>query len=157
MRKHAISFIFRWSRYLCPEEYLPSNLEFSRENGVHIFQYGIEGAKEPFIDIPEDVVREALVQLVDVRNHPVLIHCNKGKHRTGVIVGSLRRLMCWSLTSIFDEYRRFAGAKVRMLDQQFIELFNPNIPWNDDHLPSWIPSPSGKRIIDETGRVIVRR
>jgi hypothetical protein len=28
------------------------------------------------------------------------------------------------LTSIFDEYRRFAGAKVRMLDQLFMELFD---------------------------------
>lgn len=39
-------------------------------------------------------------------------------------MGCLRKVQNWSLTSIFDEYRRFAGAKVRMLDQQFMELFD---------------------------------
>lgn len=28
------------------------------------------------------------------------------------------------LTPIFDEYRRFAGSKARLTDQQFIELFD---------------------------------
>lgn len=46
------------------------------------------------------------------------------QHRTGCLVGCLRKVQNWSLTSIFDEYRRFAGAKVRMLDQQFMELFD---------------------------------
>ena len=32
--------------------------------------------------------------------------------------------MRWSITSIFDEYRRFAGNKARRADQEFIELFN---------------------------------
>jgi tyrosine-protein phosphatase SIW14 len=111
--------------FMCPEEYLPANVEFARTHGIRIFQYGVEGNKEPFIDIPDDVIREALLHLVDVRNHPLLIHCNKGKHRTGVVVGALRKMQNWSLTSIFDEYRRFAGTKVRMLDQQFVELFVP--------------------------------
>jgi len=75
------------------------------------------------VDIPEDAIRDALLVLLDSRNHPILIHCNKGKHRTGCLVGCLRKLQRWSLTSIFDEYRRFAGTKVRVLDQQFIELF----------------------------------
>ena len=30
----------------------------------------------------------------------------------------------WAMTSIFDEYRRFAGTKARLLDLQFIELFD---------------------------------
>eukprot|EP00762_Andalucia_godoyi_P006682 ANDGO_06157.mRNA.1 putative tyrosine-protein phosphatase At1g05000 len=111
--------------FMCPEEYLPANVEFSDRHGIQILQYGVEGNKEPFIDIPDDVIRAALVQLVDPSNHPILIHCNKGKHRTGVMVGALRKTQNWSLTAIFDEYRRFAGTKVRMLDQQFIELFVP--------------------------------
>jgi hypothetical protein len=46
------------------------------------------------------------------------------QQREGCLVGCLRKVQNWSLTSIFDEYRRFAGAKVRMLDQQFMELFD---------------------------------
>ena len=56
-------------------------------------------------------------------NHPLLIHCNKGKHRTGCLVGCFRRLCGWSLTAIFEEYRIFSAPKQRFVDQQFIELF----------------------------------
>lgn len=35
--------------------------------------------QEPFDNIPEDVICAALVQILDRRNHPILIHCNKGK------------------------------------------------------------------------------
>ena len=54
----------------------------------------------------------------------MLIHCNKGKHRTGCLIGCLRKVQQWSLTVIFDEYRRFAEPKPRFLDQQYIELFD---------------------------------
>lgn len=77
--------------------------------------------------------------LLDVRNHPLLIHCNKGKHRTGCLVGCLRKVQRWSLTSIFDEYRRFAGNKVRILDQQFIELFQiSSVRYRAKHKPAWL-------------------
>ena len=109
--------------YLCPERYADNNMEFCRTHNIKVLQFGIEGNKEPFVHIPEEAIRRAVEQLCDPRNHPILIHCNKGKHRTGVLVGCLRKVQQWSLTSIFDEYRRFAGSKVRMLDQQFIELF----------------------------------
>lgn len=32
------------------------------------------------------------------------------------------------LTPIFDEYRRFAGSKARLTDQQYIELFDTSDP-----------------------------
>jgi tyrosine-protein phosphatase SIW14 len=64
----------------------------------------------------------ALSVVLDAVNHPVLVHCNKGTHRTGCVVACLRKHQRWSLTSIFAEYRRFAGTRVRVLDQQFIEL-----------------------------------
>ncbi|KAJ1493153.1 hypothetical protein T484DRAFT_1769354 [Baffinella frigidus] len=32
----------------------------------------------------------------------------------------------WNLTSIFEEYRRYAGSKVRVLNEQFVELFSPS-------------------------------
>jgi tyrosine-protein phosphatase SIW14 len=34
--------------------------------------------------------------------------------------------------------RRFAGSKVRILDQQFIELFNLDIPYEPKYKPSWL-------------------
>ncbi|XP_022727925.1 probable tyrosine-protein phosphatase At1g05000 isoform X2 [Durio zibethinus] len=122
---------------LCPEPYPEANTEFLKSNGIRLFQFGIEGYKnapyhsmkhtgvtiwsfmtEPFVNIPEDTIREALKVVIDVRNHPVLIHCNRGKHRTGCLVGCLRKLQRWCLSSVFDEYQRFAAAKARVSDQR---------------------------------------
>lgn len=99
-------------------------MEFLKSNGIKLFQFGIEGYKEPFVNIPEDIIREALKVVLDVRNHPVLIHCKRGKHRTGCLVGCLRKLQRWCLTSVFDEYQRFAAAKARVADQRFMEMFD---------------------------------
>ncbi|KAJ7964795.1 Tyrosine-protein phosphatase [Quillaja saponaria] len=109
---------------MCPEPYPETNMEFLKANGIKLYQFGIEGYKEPFVNIPEDTIREALKVILDVRNHPVLIHCKRGKHRTGCVVGCLRKLQKWCLTSVFDEYQRFAASKARVADQRFMELFD---------------------------------
>ena len=82
------------------------------------------------------------------------MHCVKGTHRTGCLVACLRKCQAtclllpeqqpslsslspsscppltpvqgWSLSSIFDEYRRFVDGNVRQLDLQFIDLFSPD-------------------------------
>ena len=36
----------------------------------------------------------------------------------GTVMGCLRKLQRWSLTAIFEEYRRYAGTKVRLLNEQ---------------------------------------
>ncbi|KAG6717596.1 hypothetical protein I3842_04G108600 [Carya illinoinensis] len=126
--------------YLCPEPYPEANMEFLKSNGIKLFQFGIEGYKpfsdhilgsqnfyimlEPFVNIPDNMIHEALKVVLDVRNHPVLIHCKRGKHRTGCLVGCLRKFQSWCLTSVFDEYQRFAAAKARVSDQRFMELFD---------------------------------
>lgn len=51
-------------------------------NLMRLQQFGIPGNKEPFDNIPEDVICAALVAILDKRNHPILIHCNKGKVST---------------------------------------------------------------------------
>ncbi|XP_047314849.1 probable tyrosine-protein phosphatase DSP4 [Impatiens glandulifera] len=110
--------------YLCQEPYPEANSQFVKSNGIQLFQFGIESCKEPFVNIPEDIIREALNFVIDAKNHPVLIHCKRGKHRTGCLVGCLRKLQRWCLSSVFDEYQRFAAAKTRISDQRFMELFD---------------------------------
>lgn len=41
--------------YLCPENCNEDNISFCSENGIDIMQFGIQGNKEPFVDIPEPV------------------------------------------------------------------------------------------------------
>ena len=93
---------------------------------IHEPSVGVVGNKEPFDEIPEDVLRAALDAVLDQTNQPILIHCNQGKHRTGCLVGCLRKVQRWSLVAIFEEYRRFAGSKARVVDQHFIERFQPS-------------------------------
>jgi Tyrosine phosphatase family len=45
-------------------------------------------------------LKKVLRDILDPSNHPLLIHCNKGKHRTGSVVGCLRKIRDWSLSSI---------------------------------------------------------
>ncbi|GMJ11357.1 plant and fungi atypical dual-specificity phosphatase 3 [Hibiscus trionum] len=110
--------------YLCLEPYPEENMEFLRAHHIQLFQFGIEGKKEPSFAAPTDAIREALKILIDVRNHPVLIHCNHGKHRTGRLVGCLRKLQNWCFSSVIDEYKCFAGIKSRTTDVKFIEIFD---------------------------------
>jgi hypothetical protein len=95
--------------------------------------------------VPDEKIVAALSVIFDVRNHPILIHCNKGKvrlvcsgkrsyeahadswsrqHRTGCLVGCLRKAQQWSTAAIFDEYRRYSFPKSRSIDQQYIEAFD---------------------------------
>lgn len=63
------------------EPYPEENLEFLKREGILFFQFGMPANKEPFVSIPEDKIVAALSTILDVRNHPMLIHCNKGKVR----------------------------------------------------------------------------
>jgi len=65
-----------------------------------------------------------LLAILNPANRPLLIHCNKGKHRTGSLVGCLRKIRGWSLSSIFSEYLIYALPKARLEDQICIESFN---------------------------------
>lgn len=97
------------------------------------------GNKEPFVHVPHATITQALSVAINPANHPILIHCNRGKHRTGCVVGCIRRLQNWSLTMIFDEYRRFAFPKARPLDQQLIELYNDEDIYEQAVNEGWIP------------------
>ncbi|XP_006304089.2 probable tyrosine-protein phosphatase At1g05000 isoform X1 [Capsella rubella] len=93
---------------------------------------GLSETLEPFVNIPDHKIRMALKLLLDEKNHPLLIHCKRGKHRTGCLVGCYRKLQKWCLTSIFDEYQRFAAAKARVSDQRFMETFDVS---SFNHIP----------------------
>ncbi|CAN1769641.1 Tyrosine-protein phosphatase DSP3 [Linum perenne] len=109
--------------YLRPEPYPQENIEFLANNDITLFQFGINGqTREPYM--PEDTIIQALKILMDVKNHPILIHCKRGKHRTGCLVGCFRKLQNWCLSSVKDEYQHFAGMKSRDSDLFFLESFN---------------------------------
>ncbi|KZF25755.1 hypothetical protein L228DRAFT_208025 [Xylona heveae TC161] len=122
--EHLKSLGLRSILTLVPEPYPEANIQFLEENNIKHFQIPMPGNKEPFVNIPPHDIAAALSVVLDRRNHPILIHCNKGKHRTGCVVGCFRKIQQWALASIFVEYRDHAGAKARLLDERFIELFD---------------------------------
>jgi len=77
---------------LLPEEIPPALQAFYNANNIKLIQIGVPGNKEPFVDIPDDQIAIALTELLDTRTHPVLVHCNKGRHRTGCLIGCLRKI-----------------------------------------------------------------
>ncbi|XP_018471304.2 tyrosine-protein phosphatase DSP5 [Raphanus sativus] len=110
--------------YLCPEPYPEENLKSLESNNIKLFHFGIHGKTDPPTPMPKDTVLSALRVLVDVRNHPILIHCKQGKHRTGCLVGCLRKVQNWCLSSVLEEYQNCAGLKWRQRDLRFIEEFD---------------------------------
>lgn len=119
---------------LISDDYPDENMNFIKSQGLNFYQVGLSGNKEPFVKIKANLIEDALKIVLNPANHPILIHCNRGKHRTGCLVGCIRKLQKWSLSMIFDEYRKFSYPKQRPLDQQFIEMFD------DDEINEYLTS-----------------
>lgn len=107
-------------------------------------------------EVPEDIMHSALTALIDVRHHPILIHCNAGKHRTGCVSGCLRRLQGWALTSIFQEYNHFAGDKGRLADQLFIELYRPVVRVTPQYVAQWFEPHCGVTVLLDPSHAAAR-
>lgn len=65
--------------YIANEDYRPSISAFAESQGIQVFHHRVSVNKEPFGEMEEDHVAHALSNLLDARNHPILVHCNKGK------------------------------------------------------------------------------
>ncbi|RPB27093.1 protein-tyrosine phosphatase, partial [Terfezia boudieri ATCC MYA-4762] len=126
--------------YLSDTPPLPPTLTWaaSQSPPIVIHHFPLPPVKEPFVENDPVGMKKALEVLLDKRNHPVLIHSNKGKHRAGVLVGCVRKLlMRWGLAATFAEYGRYAGEKGEA-DLEFIELFNPELTFDKRYAPDWL-------------------
>ncbi|KAK9424025.1 putative Tyrosine phosphatase family-domain-containing protein [Seiridium unicorne] len=90
-------------------------------NGIQHLTFDMAGTKKA--DIPLTMMRSIIGLIADEENHPMLIHCNQGKHRTGCVVGVLRRYHGWDTASALDEYERFAHPKIRPTDVHYLRNF----------------------------------
>ena len=75
-------------------------------------------------------------------NYPILIHSNKGKHRVGVVVALIRKLLQgWVLAAVYDEYGKYAKHGKDNSELQFIEFFRSRVPvppMSDASVPRFI-------------------
>jgi protein tyrosine/serine phosphatase len=65
----------------------------------------------------------ALFVALNVRSYPLLIHCNKGKHRTGCVVACLQQVLGQSQEKVLITYQEYARDKARRFDIEFIKSF----------------------------------
>ncbi|PYH73904.1 tyrosine phosphatase family protein, partial [Aspergillus vadensis CBS 113365] len=111
---------------LVDEPYPQSHVMFIKENGIAHHRILVQANKDPNVKIPDSVMCRILELLLDKSNHPVLVHCNKGKHRTGCVVACFRKLQGWDSCDVIEEYLRYAFPKPRLLDENYIDRFDPS-------------------------------
>ena len=90
--------------------------------------------------VGEEMVIKGLKVLMRGKHYPILITCKTGRVLTGCVVACLRKMQDWSLISIFEEYRRFAGYKPQQKHEEFIELFDTDdlVQVADDRSPPFL-------------------
>lgn len=125
--------------YLSPE--LPNRAVsgFYAEHGIGLVQLGLKAwaPHNTWNPVSEELIKDALELVLDATTHPVLIVCTSGIHQTGTVVACLRRLQHWALTPALVEYRAFAGQKARLANEQFVELFDPDLVSVPPVTPEW--------------------
>lgn len=94
------------------------SVDFCLSHEIKLHHLGVLYSTNSWDPITEDIVLKALHLLVQPSTYPVLVMCNLGRHRTGTVIGCLRKLQKWCLSAILEEYRRYAGQKVRVMNEQ---------------------------------------
>ncbi|KAG1703157.1 hypothetical protein DVH05_008069 [Phytophthora capsici] len=113
---------------------------FFAEKDINVIHLGMKyrTASSQWKGISEGMAKEAIECILDQRRHPILVMCKTGVHFAGTMIGCLRRLQNWSLTSTIDKYRNIAGSvKTRFENEQFIELFDVDLVTLPQQLPPW--------------------
>ncbi|TGJ84244.1 hypothetical protein E0Z10_g4534 [Xylaria hypoxylon] len=95
--------------------------EFIQDNRITHTIFDMTGTKKE--DIPIDMMRSIYAVVSNRENYPLLIHCNQGRHRTGCVVGVIRKSTEWNVKRIIDEYSAFAEPKVREVDLKYLAEF----------------------------------
>ncbi|KAG9200135.1 hypothetical protein G6514_007613 [Epicoccum nigrum] len=111
---------------LVPEKIADEYQSFMDSAGIQHFQVHIRANKGEVRVEPCEMQR-ALRLIMDRTNHPIMIHCNKGKHRTGCTIACFRRICGLDMETIREEYHTYAGKKARFLDEVFFENFDLNL------------------------------
>jgi tyrosine-protein phosphatase OCA1 len=135
--------------WLASEEPQEEFLDYCSMNSINIEFVGMINDDysyqnvNPWDSLNETTIKKALELICDRNNYPMLVCCGMGRHRTGTVIGCLRRLQGWNLASVSEEYRRFTGARGgRILVELLIEGFDiSTVEIDPEKVPQWL----GKR------------
>lgn len=113
--------------YLSTEDPSDKFSDFIDDHDIHVINLSSTESITPWKPMDEELVLSAMEILLDGANYPIYVLCRQGRHRTGTVIGCMRKLQMWSLSSIFEEYHRHAEMKGRLQNEQFIELFDTDL------------------------------
>ncbi|KAI9688531.1 MAG: tyrosine protein phosphatase yvh1 [Bathelium mastoideum] len=131
---------------LVTEAPLPAHSKWMQDNNIKHLQIPILPNKEGKPATPVLDFNSALAIVFQRVSHPILIHCNQGRHRTGCIVACFRRITGVCLAAAIDEYQTYADPKARPLDKEFIQNYDTEaLAWVAAH-EHWIASPEQPRV-----------
>ncbi|KPM45571.1 hypothetical protein AK830_g964 [Neonectria ditissima] len=106
---------------------------FLAREGIRQVVFNMKGTKKEAI--PLKTMKSILSVVLNKENHPLMLHCNHGKHRTGCVVGVVRKVAGWETSDALDEYKTYAEPKARECDLDYISAFQVSallLP-KDDH------------------------
>lgn len=99
--------------YICLDSYRPHTYNWAQDRGLKIFHHRIDSYKQPHDPASDPsehaMYAEAIQQILDRRNLPILIHCNKGKHRVNTLSALLRIIQGWDTQAVLAEWDKFLG------------------------------------------------
>lgn len=128
--------------WLAIEDPQDNFLKFIDDNHINLFcNLGYDSVESNSWDgLSESSIKQALEIIADRRYHPLLVCCGMGRHRTGTVIGCLRKLQGWNFASVSEEYRRFTGPKGgRILVELLIEAFDVStIRIDKKYAPDWL-------------------
>ncbi|KAG8463388.1 hypothetical protein KFE25_004899 [Diacronema lutheri] len=126
---------------LTQERLVRSALAFFAEQRITLRQLGEQSSGGIASGVAsEELIKQALEIALDGRNYPLLLMSSSGNHGVGLIVGCLRRLQRWSISSALDEYRSFAAPAARYMTEQAIEVFDLQLVDAPSDVPPWYAS-----------------
>ncbi|CCE62471.1 hypothetical protein TPHA_0C03180 [Tetrapisispora phaffii CBS 4417] len=110
--------------------------EFLKAEGIEFYHVFMDSCRDKNINSQINTVLEIIL---DIDNYPILIHSNKGKHRVGIIVGIIRKvLQGWSTAGIYQEYSIFSGGLKGDADLEFITMFETHMSVRKDKIPKYV-------------------
>ncbi|KAL0638583.1 tyrosine-protein phosphatase required for protection against superoxide stress (By similarity) [Maublancomyces gigas] len=127
--------------WLAVEEPNEALLGWVDDRDIKLYHLGLQEGGAPWDAITVESITDALEHIINPENFPILVCCAMGRHRTGTVIGCLRRLQGWNLSSTLEEYRRFTGSRRNRLENELrIEYFDTalvKLPAKEVR-PSWL-------------------
>ncbi|PPJ51623.1 hypothetical protein CBER1_08948 [Cercospora berteroae] len=100
---------------------------FVWQHGINRKILDVEPNKEGKVKTNFDTLCDAILFALNPMHHPVYIHCNQGRHRTGCVVACIRKIQQWPMDEILLEYMTYADPKPREGDIELIKSFDPEL------------------------------